>query len=100
MLYYCHKEQEHNTLCRCGREAECGSPLRSWLVKTGPEVRILSSALTKQGKKKKGDAMVEIRNNKMSYGQSGVSSSYLYYCSGRIGVTENRNCQSARKNRS
>ena len=32
----------------------------------------------------------------LSYRRSGVSSSsYGYYGSGRIGVTENRNCQSA-----
>lgn len=37
-----------------------------------------------------------IDNRRFSYGQSGVSNQLYYYGSGRIGVTEDRNCQSAR----
>lgn len=34
-------------------------------------------------------------NRNVSYGQSGVSSSYYYDGSGRIGVTEKPDCQGA-----
>lgn len=80
---------------------ECGSPLRSRPAVTGPEVRILPSALTNLEEKvytdnRKESIMAEevfIKVRLYSYGQSGAGS-YLYYGSGLIGVTENRNCQS------
>lgn len=41
-------------------------------------------------------AVREIKNRILSYGQSGVSNQFGYYGSGRIGVTEDWNCQRAR----
>ena len=83
------------------RVVECGSPLRSRPAVTGPEVRILPSALTNLEENvytdnRKESIMAEevfIKVRLYSYGQSGAGS-YLYYGSGLIGVTENRNCQS------
>ena len=80
---------------------ECGSPLRSRPAVTGPEVRILPSALTNLEEKvythnRKESIMAEavfIKVRLYSYGKSGAGS-YSCYGSGRIGVTENRNCQS------
>ena len=89
-------------------------------MKTGPEVRILSSAFLsvlynfsirisaidrgwisvytewKIGKRRK-THMAVIRNfdKKSSYGQSGVDSDSSHYDSGRIGVTKNH-CPGAR----
>lgn len=88
-------------ISRCGRVVECGSPLRSRPAVTGPEVRILPSALINLEENvytdnRKESIMAEevfIKVRLYSYGQSGAGS-YLYYGSGLIGVTENRNCQS------
>ena len=74
---------------RCGRVVECGSPLRSRPAVTGPEVRILPSALTNLEENvytdnRKESIMAEevfIKVRLYSYGQSGAGS-YLYYGSG------------------
>ena len=92
---------DRKTYWKDGRVVECGSPLRSRPAVTGPEVRILPSALTNLEEKvythnRKESIMAEevfIKVRLYSYGQSGAGS-YLYYGSGLIGVTENRNCQS------
>ena len=76
-------------------------PAKEQAGSTGPEVRILPSALTNLEEKvythnRKESIMAEavfIKVRLYSYGKSGASS-YSCYGSGRIGVTENRNCQS------